>query len=402
LRGEESMGDEKFVLEVSHLYHIPFYCERIDVMSYAHEQGLSKQLAARHLRYNCFEHIRGQVGADAIATAHHADDNAETVLLNIVRGSGIRGLAGIPPKREPGCIIRPLLFATRKEIEAYAIEQGINYRNDSSNSSLAYRRNELRHNILPVLQKHNPHIIQTLNHIADMMQDVNKKMRMIIDKTMHSVLQKDSDGHLTLNVKKLKSKPDFLWDEIFVELLHRMDIEPTEKKVSALRRLCVQPTGRIVELSGRFAACHDRDHIVFKIADDQQPKTRQVEFGKSYDYKNYLVSISTPESVPATFAGTHEVEYVDADRLGKQLVLRPWHAGDWFIPLGMNDKKKLSDFFTDQKVPRYQKSSVPVLESDGTIVWICGKRLDDRFKLTDRTRKAIRLTCQPSNRAYHV
>jgi tRNA(Ile)-lysidine synthase len=401
LRGEESIGDEKFVMEMADFYHFPFFCERIDVMSYAHELGLSKQLAARMLRYDCFERVRRKIDADAVATAHHADDNAETVLLNIMRGTDIHGLAGIPPKREPGRIIRPLLFATRKEIETYAAEQGVQYRNDSSNLSLAYRRNELRHNILPVLQKRNPGIVPTLNHIADMMQDVNKKMHKIVDEKIHSLVRKDTHAHLTLNIKNLKSEPDFLWDEIFVQVLHRMEIEPTEKKVNALHRLCTQPTGRMVELSGKFAAYRDRNYIVFKIIDDVQPSIRQVEFGKSYGYKDYLVSISTPECVPSTYTGTHEVEYIDAERLGKQLVLRPWHAGDWFIPLGMKTKKKLSDFFTDQKVPRYQKSSIPVLESDGIIVWVCGKRLDDRFKLTHRTQTAIRLTCQPSTRASH-
>jgi tRNA(Ile)-lysidine synthase len=401
LRGEESMGDEKFVKDMSDFYRIPLFCERIDVMSYIHEYGLSKQLAARHLRYECFERVRGQARADAVATAHHADDNAETVLLNIMRGTGIHGLGGIPPKREPGRIIRPLLFATRKEIEAYAAEQAIKYRNDSSNRSLAYRRNELRHNILPALQKRNPHIVQTLNTIAAMMYDVNEKMCRIVDESIHSISRKDQQGRVTLNIKKLKSEPDFLWDEIFVELLNRMKIEPTEKKVSALHRLCTQPTGRLVELSGRFAACRDRDHIVFGITNDEQPNIKRVEFGKSYDYKNCLVSISSPEGVPSGYTGTHEVEYIDAERLGKQLVLRPWQAGDWFIPLGMKRKKKLSDFFTDQKVPRYQKSSIPVLESDGSIVWICGKRLDDRFKLTDRTHTAIRLTCQPLTRVSH-
>ncbi|MCX6121816.1 MAG: tRNA lysidine(34) synthetase TilS [Ignavibacteriales bacterium] len=402
LRGEESMGDEKFVMEMSNFYHIPFSCERIDVMSYAHELGLSKQLAARCLRYECFERIRVQAGTDTVATAHHADDNAETVLLNIMRGTGIHGLAGIPPKRETGCIIRPLLFATRKEIETYAVEQGITYRNDSSNRSLAYRRNELRHNILPILQKSHPKIVKTLNQIAGTMLDVNEKMRRIVDETMRALIQKDPQGRLTLHVEKLKLEPDFLWDEIFVEVLHRLGIEPTEKKVSALHRLCTQPTGRSVELGSRFASYHDREYVVFKITDDEQLKSRKVEFGKSYDYKNCLISISTPERVPSAFAGTHEVEYIDAERLGQQLVLRTWQSGDWFIPLGMKTKKKLSDFFTDQKVPRYQKSSIPVLESDGTIVWICGKRLDDRFKLTDRTHTAIRLTCQPSTRAHHV
>jgi tRNA(Ile)-lysidine synthase len=401
LRGEESMGDEKFVMEMSDFYHIPFYCERINVTSYAHDLKLSKQLAARMLRYNSFEQVRLKINADAVATAHHADDNAETVLLNIVRGTGIHGLAGIPPKRESGCIIRPLLFATRKEISTYSEKEGVKYRNDSSNLSLAYRRNELRHNILPMLQKHNPSIIPTLNHIADVMQGVNQKMRRIVDKTIHSIIQIDTQNSLKLNIKKLKSEPDFIWDEIFIQLLNQMKIEPTEKKVKALHRLCTQPTGRIVELNGKCAAHRDRNYIVFKITKDEQPDIRQVEFGKSYGYKDYLVSISLPESVPSTYAGTHEVEYIDAERLGKQLILRPWQAGDWFIPLGMKTKKKLSDFFTDQKVPRYQKSSIPVLESDGTIVWICGKRLDDRFKLTNRTQTAIRLTCQSSTRAYH-
>jgi tRNA(Ile)-lysidine synthase len=401
LRGEESIEDEKFVMEMSDYYRIPFSCERIDVMSYSHELGLSKQLAARILRYECFERVRLKIDAGAVATAHHANDNAETVLLNIIRGTGIHGLAGIPPKREPGCIIRPLLFATREEIEAYAAEQGVKYRNDSSNRSLAYRRNELRHNVLPVMQKRHADIVRTLNHIADTMQDVNKKMRTVIDKTMHAVTRKDSQGRLILNIKKMKLLPEFLWDELFVEILNRMALEPTEKKVVALHRLCTQPTGRNVELSGNSMACRDRDHIVFKFAADEQPNSRHVVFGKSYDYKNYLVSISTPENVPAAYTGTNEVEYIDAERLGKQLVLRPWHTGDWFIPLGMKTKKKLSDYFTDQKVPRYQKSSIPVLESDGTIVWICGRRLDDRFKLTDKTQTAIRLTCHSSTKVFH-
>ena len=401
LRGEESIEDEKFVMEMSSVYRVPSFCERIDVISYAHELGHSKQLAARILRYECFERVRLKIDAGAVATAHHANDNAETILLNIMRGTGIHGLAGIPPKREPGCIIRPLLFATRDEIAAYAAEQVVRYRNDSSNHSLAYRRNELRHSILPALQERNSDIVRTLNHIADIMQDVNEKMRMVVDKTMHSVTRKDSQGRFTLNVKNLKSEPDFLQGEIFVELLNRMNIEPTEKKVSALHRLCTQPTGRIVELGGNTTACRDRDRLVFKFAADDRPNTMQVVCGKSYGYKNYCVSISSPENVPAVYPGTHEVEYIDAGRLGKQLVLRPWHAGDWFIPLGMKTKKKLSDFFTDQKVPRYQKSSIPVLESDGAIVWICGRRLDDRFKLTEQTQTAIRLTCQPSTRVYN-
>jgi tRNA(Ile)-lysidine synthase len=365
-------------------------------MSNAHEYGLSKQVAARQLRYKCFERIRLNIDADVVATAHHADDNAETVLLNILRGTGIHGLAGIPLKRATGCIIRPLLFATRSEIESYAAKHSIPYREDSSNRSLAYRRNMLRQRILPVLQKRNPNIVRTLNSIAGTMYDVNEKLRLMVDKALRSLVQKDFQNCMVLDVRKLVMEPDFLWDEIFVELLHRLQIEPTEKKVHALHRLCTMPTGRIIELNGELSAWRDREHIVFKRTKDEISNIRIVEIGGSYQYQGCRITISNPEPVPTVFSETHEVEYIDAERLGRQLVLRPWQAGDWFIPLGMKTKKKLSDFFTDQKVPRFQKAFIPVLESDGNIVWICGKRLDNRFKLTEHTRTAIRLTYQSS------
>jgi tRNA(Ile)-lysidine synthase len=396
LRGEESMEDEQFVRIMSAAYGIGFYCERVDVVSYADEHGLSKQIAARQLRYACFERVRQQVGAHVVATAHHADDNAETVLLNILRGTGIHGLAGIPIKREISCMIRPLLFATRKEIETCAMKNGIKFRNDSSNMSLAYRRNLLRHSILPPLVKRVPHIVETLNLVADAMRDVSEKLHTMVDEALRSLADKDSQDRLMLDVKKLKMEPDFLRGEIFVELFHRMHIEPTEKKVEALHRLCTMPTGRIVELSGELSVCRDREHIVFTKMNKEMSSIRHVEIGRIYEYRGCRISISNPEPVPSVLSDTQEVEYIDAERLGRQLVLRPWRAGDWFIPLGMKTKKKLSDFFTDQKVPRFQKASIPVLESDGTIVWICGKRLDNRFKLTEQTRTAIRLTYQSS------
>jgi len=401
LRGDESMGDEQFVKEMCGKMHVPCYSELIDVMSYVHDHGVSKQLAARKLRYDCFERVRRQTGSDAVATAHHSDDNAETVLLNILRGTGIRGLAGIPPKRSQGSIIRPLLFATRKEIEAYASEQGIRYRNDSSNRSLKYRRNELRHCILPALESRHAGLAGTLNQIAAAMVNVNERMRLMVDEQLHSLFHQDAQGRFLLNHDLLNHVPDFLRDEIFVEILHRLNIEPSEKKISALRRLCTQSTGREMELSGSVSAFHDRGHIVFMVRENILPEMRKVEFGRNYEYRDCHVSISRPEQVPPAYTGTHGVEYIDAGRLGKQLILRPWHAGDWFIPLGMKKRKKLSDFFTDQKVPRYQKTSIPVLESDGMIVWICGKRLDDRFKLTDRTQTAIRLSCRPSTSVTH-
>ena len=396
LRGEESTNEEEFVQEMSIKYGIPCYCERVDVVSYAHEHRLSKQQAARKLRYECFERIRRKLDAQAVATAHHADDNAETVLLNILRGTGIHGLAGIPIKRETGCIIRPLLFVTRSDIEAYAIKQNIKFRNDSSNQSIIYHRNLLRHAIIPVLQERNPNIIHILNRISTLMRDVDDRLRKLVNDALASLYYQDSQERWVLNIKKFKSVQKFFWNEVFVELLNRLQIEPTEKKVNALLRLCSLPTGRTVELSGTVSAQRNRDGIVINRRHSLKPSIQPVELGKNYDYNGYRVTISKPEPVPVTFTGTSDVEYIDANRLGEQLVLRSWETGDWFIPLGMKAKKKLSDFFIDQKIPRYQKTSIPILESDGDIVWICGKRLDDRFKISEHTKTAIRLTYQQS------
>jgi tRNA(Ile)-lysidine synthase len=394
LRGEESRGDEQFVREISEQYNCPWYCEHVDVMAYAHEHGLSKQTAARQLRYECFERVRQQTGMKCVATAHHADDNAETVLLNIMRGTGIHGLAGIPLQRNADSIIRPLLFARRNEIEQYAREENVLYRDDTSNTSLVYHRNLLRHRLLPPLVKRHPHIVGTLNSISEIMREVNTNLRTLIEKKLNLLVHDDAQGRLMLNGKKLSQELDFLQNEIFVALLRRVNIEPTEKKVEALHKLCTQSAGRIVELNGEMTAWKDRTNIIIGKTQVRTSEIKYVEFGKSYDYQGYCISLSHPEPVPIEYSGTREIEYIDADRLGRQLVLRPWHAGDWFIPIGMKTKKKLSDFFTDQKVPRFQKSSIPVLESDGAIVWICGKRLDNRFKLTEQTRMAIRLTYQ--------
>lgn len=394
LRGEESMEDERFVRRTASEYGLPLLCERVETESYAHEHKVSKQVAARHLRYEYFERARIEHNADAVATAHQADDNAETVLLNIWRGTGIRGLAGIPLQRE-NHIIRPLLFASRDEIRTYAEERGISYRNDSSNESIAYRRNFLRHKILPELQKRVPDISLTLNQISSAMRQVDDRLRPLVNETIAALLHIDDNGDWVLETNRL-STDDFLRSEVFVELLNRLCIEPSEKKVLSLDRLYASSSGRTAELAQTCLAYREPNRIVFTRRRDEKIDARQLEIGGNYDCNGSLVSLGKPEPVPSSLGRTPEVEYIDAERLGKRIVLRSWKAGDWFIPLGMTEKKKLSDFFIDQKIPRRRKASIPVLESDGAIVWICGKRLDDRFKVTNTTKMAIRLAYQHS------
>jgi tRNA(Ile)-lysidine synthase len=394
LRGEESKEDERFVRDISAVYKFPYYCERVNVASVAREKGLSKQTAARRLRYECLERIRRRVRASVVATAHHANDNAETVLFNILRGTGLHGLSGIPLNRDAGNIIRPLLFATKMEIVDYASEHNIKYRDDSSNTSLKYYRNYLRIKILPSLKKNAPDIVKSLNTISDKMRDVNKKLRMIISRKLKALIRQNPRGDIFLDIRGFLSEPEFLQDEIFLELLNRMQIEPSMKKIIALRNLSTLSIGKELKLGGICSAYRDREHIVFTEVDNSKPDVQLVEPGGKYNYKGGYVSIGRPQRIPASYSKTPTIEYVDAELLGRRLVLRPWHSGDWFIPLGMQQKKKISDFFTDQKVSKYLKTSIPILESDGKIVWICGRRLDDRFKLTEHSRTAIRLSYQ--------
>lgn len=230
LRGKESDGDEALVKQTAERMAIPFYSTRIDVKTFAHKQKISKQLAARTLRYQAIEFIRQQLNAESVATAHNANDNAETVLMNIYRGTGIHGLAGIPVRREEGNIIRPLLFAWRKDIEAYAKAHNVEFRDDSSNASVVYQRNEFRHRIIPALQRKHPKILKSLTVVSATMRKVDDSLRTLVQEELSLCTSINTTGELSIHLKKFNTLPEFVQSEICVKLLERFHIEPAEKK----------------------------------------------------------------------------------------------------------------------------------------------------------------------------
>lgn len=396
LRGEESDADEEFVRAAAAAHRLPCYVKRVETLSFAHTSHLSKQQAARELRYDFFETSRLQAGMTSVATAHQADDNAETVLLNVLRGTGVRGLTGIPPRREAGAIIRPMLFARRHEIEQYAQKQGIAYRTDSSNESTEYRRNFLRKAVMPVLSAEvHPDIVGSLNRLASLMRQLEKRISMEVETRWGEIAQVDEQGRMTLAITLLVSKPLFLQQEIIVRCLRTLCQNVDADSVRAILDLCSHPTGHSVHLSRSVAAYRDRDHLVFVQAKASDLFHRQVNVGGRYTFERFQFSLTGPLPIPNVYSADRRTEYVDADRLSANLVVRSWKEGDWFVPLGMSTKKKLSDFFTDEKVPLFEKKTIPILESEGEIVWICGKRLDDRFKVTSRTQSVVRLEFTP-------
>lgn len=396
LRGADSDKDEEFVRTAAQSFKLPFSIKRVDTLKHAHDNHLSKQEAARELRYQFFEECRAEVGATSVATAHHADDNAETVLLNVLRGTGIRGLAGIPLRRENGSIVRPLLFARRQEVEQYAVARSIAYRTDLSNESTEYTRNYLRKTVIPLLNDEvHPDIVGSLNRLSHIMRQLDQRISHEVEGRRAEICQTDDKGRSTVTISRLLSEPLFLQEEVVVHLLRSLDLEVHADKVHAILELCSHPTGRSLQLSRSLAVYRDRDHLVFVESGSQTGLHTQVSVGGTYTFSGFQLSLSAPLPVPGSFAASGRTEYVDAERLGQRLIVRTWKEGDWFVPLGMQAKKKLSDFFADEKVPLFEKTAVPILESEGEIVWICGKRLDDRFKVTGRTRSVVKLEFTP-------
>lgn len=393
LRGEESDGDEQFVRDLAAARGVECHVDRRDARAEAEERKLSIQEAARDLRYEFFSRIRDSLGFSKIATGHNADDNAETVVLNLLRGSGVRGLGGIPPMRKDLRVIRPLLAVSRAEIEAYARERNLHYRTDSSNLTDHYTRNSLRHTIFPLLKNVNPDLVQTLGRTAEFFRELDDELQKEARKVQSEIVERRDQEEIVLNITKLGTNPVFLQE--YCLLLAAREFVSKELEHSAVKSimsLIKAETGSMAQFARDGVAFRDRDRLVFR---REFPETFRfiVEPNKSYRFDHFTFSSTAADSFWRAGDGT--VEYVDAERIGETLVLRSWADGDWFYPLGLGGKKKLSDFFIDAKIPLYQKHMIPVLESAGEIVWVCGKRIDDRFKVREGTRRILKLEYSP-------
>lgn len=375
LRGKESDGDEEFVRQVCKELNIPFFVSRFETEAYAWENTLSIQMAARELRYAWFEEVLRSHSYTWLATGHHFDDTMETILLNITRGSSTEGLAGIPAKN--GNIIRPLLFATRKEIEKYAVRKGMVWREDLSNLTDDYQRNFIRHQILPRLKELNPSLELTwqngiekiqgdlaMLHIA--MEDWRKKF--VTESSAKTYIDKGAFTEMPQGASLLwRYCRNFGFNfEQAREVIQSLKGQPGKKFFSPTHLLVV-----------------DRDLIIITPLQQGWSETA-IEKGQSTSVLGpwELRIDSLAEMVPVA----NESEAVlDGELLDYPLVWRKWRPGDSFHPLGMGHKKKLSDFFIDKKLSLADKEIVTVLESAGRIVWVVGHRIDDRFKLTSAT-----------------
>lgn len=384
LRGNESDEDEQFVQDYCRKHHLPFFSCRFDTEKYAQQNGISIQMAARQLRYEWFDKLLDKEKFMLVATAHTLTDAAETFLFNFLHGAPAESLTGIPVQRHR--IIRPLLFATRKETEAYAHKEGIGWREDSSNASDKYMRNYLRHHVLPHFEHINPSWAENAGRSMEKLRGVVQLQHFAVNVIREKFIQESETGII-------------IQKKIFLEHSHPLIlyklIEPYGFNYTVcsdiLKAVHDQPGKKFLSPSHQLTI--DREVLLITAHREifQDVRDVLIEEGQQQAELNTLKLTLCP--APVTERPEHHYAAVlDAGKLTFPLRWRRWKPGDYFYPLGMGHRKKISDFLIDNKIPLPEKECVTVLESNGDIAWVVGFRIDDRFKITPQTTRALRFT----------
>lgn len=382
LRGQESDKDEEMVRKYTDDNNIPFYSIRFKTKAFAKKNGLSVQMAARELRYNWFEEISKENNFDLIAIAHTLNDNIETLLINLTRGTGITGLTGI--KLSHKRIIRPMLFASRQTIVDYCKENNIIFREDKSNAETKYIRNKIRHLIIPVLKEINPSIETTLNETTERLSEINEIVTEYIKGAGKMVSNQKGDDIIFI----ISELGNFLHNKtIIYELFRPYGISGFQLKdlyniiEGRTGGQIYTPTHRIIK---------NRKELIVSPVKTEKVVNYQVNdiagFRKVPEIKNALIiNISKKYVIPTE----SNIACLDAQKITFPLIIRNWREGDSFYPLGMKKRKKLSDFFVDKKYSITEKEKALVIESAGHIAWIIGERIDDRFGITENTKRIL-------------
>lgn len=381
LRGEESMRDERFAETFAcQTLGIPFYKTDFDTEKYASEKHISIEMAARELRYQWFEKMREQFEAQAIAVAHHRDDQAETVLLNLLRGSGIRGLRGMLPKN--GFIVRPLLAVGRKDILTWLEDQGYGYVTDHTNLSAIYTRNFIRLKILPLLEEINPSAGEAIARSAAHLAEAETLYADVLEKAKKEVVK--SENCLSISALMAFPSPQTVLYELlkpygFTRLVTK-DIFASFDNTSGKEFF-----------SSAYRLVKDRDCLLLAARGTGREEATYVLETETGDLKHPIELSWRKNVITKDFSIIKEkrIAYFDYDTLRFPLILRKWREGDWFIPFGMKGRKKLSDYFTNQKYSRLRKEGTWLLCSGPDIIWIVGERPDNRFCINKGTKSVL-------------
>ena len=381
LRGKESDGDEMFVIGLAKQMHISVFAETFDTHKFAEKHKVSTQMAARTLRYNWFDEVLKDFKFDYLLTAHHLDDDLETFFINLSRGTGLNGLTGIPVKNNK--TIRPILDFSREEIMEYAEKNKLKWREDSTNQKTDYLRNKLRLEVLPQFKKTNESLLKnfqkTQKNLLSSQALVEDYMALI-----YKLAVSEAADSYKINIQKLKELPHT--NDLLYELLNGFGFTEWQD----ISHLLDAQTGKQI-FSKTHQLLKNREELILS----------EIDFDKMN--QEFLVSeegITSPIHLkiePSKYIGEIEKNliYASAEKLQFPLKLRKWKSGDSFQPFGMKGKKKLSKFFKDEKIPLTEKDKIWLLLSDDKIMWVIGYRMDDRFKVTENTKKVLQISFNP-------
>ena len=420
LRGEESDRDERFVVELAERYGKEVYVKAFETSVYAAERKLSIQVAARQLRYDWFREVLEDWGAGIVLTAHHLDDNIETLLMNFFKGTGISGLRGMLPRQ--GIVVRPLLFTGRGALQQLALETGLVWVEDSSNESDKYTRNYFRHRIIPGIEEVFPNAMQNLAENTGRFREIEMIYRRAVDQQLKKLLE-HRGNEVFIPVLKLRLSVPL--STLVYEMITPFGF--SAQQTGAVIALLDSGSGKYV-VSSTHRILRNRDWLIISPLQTMEAANILIEAGDTtvrYEQGQLVlrrllsaevpaeirdkglaapkrVSATEPKRVSATatkrvsFAGPGDlVAWLDAADIQFPLLLRKWQAGDYFYPLGMRKKKKLARFFIDSKLSMADKEKVWVLEMNKKIVWVVGLRIDDRFRIGDRTKQVLKIEWLP-------
>lgn len=396
LRGKESERDETFVRELAGKYDLPFHVTRADIRDYALRNGLSLQHAGRDVRYRYFDEICRSHGYSKIAIAHNRDDQVETFLLRVVKGTGINGLSSIPIKR--GLIIRPLLRSYRAEIEAYAHHYSVAYVQDSSNLKDAYERNFIRNRVVPLLAEVNPRFREKILLLLSDIASVNRFFNEEAERFLASEHGLD-EGDIRIGADALKALHPEVRFRVVSRVLSRLEprfVALREHELLVEKSLFSKRPNNTVLLPHGIRVKRIYGDLVFtrKGPARQIKDTFAVHEGENdVPALGVTLHVSFTSERPETLAVDRNVAFFDAAGLSK-LSVRTFREGDRFMPLGMDETVKLKDYFISRKIPREKRRGIPLLLSDGNIIWIVGQRMDERYKVKETTTRFFKVTAR--------
>lgn len=389
LRGLDSDDDAAFVKQLALDLDVPFHIKKFKTKAHAAANGISTQMAARELRYDWFYELLAAYEYNKIAAAHHKNDNVETLVHNLTRGTSIAGLRGMLPIF--GEVIRPFLGISRKEIEEYAQSHGIKWREDVSNKGLNYKRNFIRHEVLPKFEELNPNYLEVINTSMAKNLEVELAFKDRITRLKKSLLKNSKAKTIHIAFKELKSEGvgPYLLSEVLKE--YGINFEQ-----------CVLILSRLDDNSGKqfigdgFVLLIDRAHIIIS-PKAHEASEHQIITAKTKVIQSKSQFTFTKSKTDVVVEKNENKAFLDFDKLKFPLVLRTWQEGDYFRPLGMKGKKKVSDFMIDTKIPLNLKKEQELVLSGDDIVWVVGMRIDDRYKVTSKTKHIFIITRTETN-----